>query len=326
MTDFTTAASSPEITVVIPVYGCAVCLHELYERLCQTISPISDNFEIIFINDDSPDASWRTIKQITELDSRVIGLNLSRNFGQHNAITAGLDWATGKWIVVMDCDLQDVPEEISKLYSAAKKGHDVVFARRLNRQDSKLKCFYSKIFHKIFGYFIDQESDPAIANYCIISNTVRNSLIQMREQSRAFPVFVKWLGFDIGTVDVNHAERAKGKSSYTLKKMFKLAGDSIISQSNKPLRLSIKGGFLLSLGALIYAIYRVFMYFGFGVSVTGWTSVIVSIYFLSGVLLINMGILGLYIGKTFNETKGRPIYAVKDVIGIKNNPCGHNKS
>jgi polyisoprenyl-phosphate glycosyltransferase len=292
-------------------------LHELYERLCQTISPISGNFEIIFINDDSPDASWRTINQIAELDSRVIGLNLSRNFGQHNAITAGLDWANGKWIVVMDCDLQDVPEEILKLYTKAQEGYDIVLGRRYNRQDSYLKKMQSILFFKVFNYLSGSDINHEIANFCIISNVVVKEFRKMNEQNRNFPLFLKWLGFKTTDIQIQHAKRNKGGSSYTIKKLLKLAIDTIVSHSNKPLRFSIFIGFSTSILSFIYGLYLFVRYFFYSIPVEGWTSLMVSLYFISGMIFANLGIIGLYIGKVFDETKQKPIYIVKETTHLK---------
>lgn len=304
--------SQIHISIVIPVYGCCSSLNHLYERLKASLSNISNNFEIIMINDASPDDSWTAISQLAEVDSRVKGINLARNFGQHYAITAGLDFAKGDWIVVMDCDLQDQPEEIVKLYNKAQEGYDIVFARRKQRQDTFLKKLGSKIFFKIYDYFTDSKIDNRVANFSIISKNVLNVLIRFKEQNRSYHLFVNWIGFKRIEVDVEHASRAEGKSAYTFAKLITLAIDGIISQSNKPLKLSIKFGFFLSFLSFLYALYLVIRYVFFSIPVEGWTSVMVSIYFIGGLLFANMGILGLYLGKTFDETKNRPIYIIKE--------------
>lgn len=307
------------ISVVIPVYLCETCLEELVIRLEKVLRELTDKFEVIMVNDSSPDNSWMVIKQLANQYNFFRGIDFSRNFGQHNAISAGLDHSSGEWVVVMDCDLQDQPEEINKLYRKASEGYDVVFGKRLLRRDGFFKKLSSKVFHRVYGYFTDQQSDPSIANYGIYSRKVIDNFQFLREQNRMFPFFIKWLGFKTAEVAIDHSERRSGKTSYNLSRLVNLAADSIVSQSNKPLRLSIKFGFLLSILSIAYALYRVYRYFIFGVPVPGWTSVIVSIYFLSGVLLANMGILGLYIGKVFNETKKRPIYVVNEKVGFLKN-------
>lgn len=300
------------VSVVTPVYGCCKSLNNLYERLNKTLLTITNDFEIIMVNDSSPDNAWETIKELAKKDNRVKGINLSRNFGQHKAITAGLDYAKGDWIVVMDCDLQDQPEEIVKLYNKAIEGYDIVFGRRAERKDTFFKKLSSKLFYKVYDYFTESKIDNTIANFSIISKKVLNTLKKMREQNRTYPLFVNWVGFKRTEINIEHSSRDEGKSSYTLSKLINLAIDSIVSQSNKPLKLSIKFGFVVSFLSLIYGVLLIVRYLISGVPVEGWTSVMVSIYFIGGLLFANMGILGLYIGKIFDETKNRPIYIVQE--------------
>lgn len=311
--------SKIHISIIIPVYSCGKTLSQLYNRLEKTLSPITENFEIIMVNDASPDDAWKTIKSLSKKDKRVKGINLSRNFGQHRAITAGVDYVQGDWIVVMDCDLQDQPEEIVKLYNKAQEGYDVVFGRRLIRQDSSLKKLGSKIFYKILDYFTESKIDNSIANFSIISLNVVKELKKLREQNRLYPLFVNWVGFKRADIDIVHAQREEGKSTYTLKKLIDLAIDAIVSQSNKPLKLAIKFGFTLSLLSLTYALWLIIRYYVFSIPVAGWTSVMVSIYFIGGLLFANMGVLGLYIGKTFDEVKNRPLYIISDTTFKKEN-------
>ena len=306
------------ISIVTPVYGCSTSLERLYTRLVTTLTQITEDFEIIMVNDASPDNAWETIKDLAQKDSRVKGINFSRNFGQHRAITAGLDYAQGDWVVVMDCDLQDQPEEIIKLYNEVQEGYDIVFGKRIQRKDSHFKQLGSKLFYKVYNYFTESKIDNTVANFSIISSKVVKKIKILREQNRSYPLSVNWVGFKRTNINIEHAKREEGKSSYTLKKLIDLAIDSIVSQSNKPLRLSIKFGFILSFLSLSYAIFLMSRYFIQGTPVEGWTSVMVSIYLIGGLLFANMGMLGLYIGKIFDETKGRPIYIVEQTINIRN--------
>ena len=307
---------TPHISVVTPVYGCRDCLGDLHRRLVETLEKITPDFEIIMINDASPDGAWDSITELSRIDRRVKGINFSRNFGQHFAISAGLHHAKGDWVVVMDCDLQDTPEEIDKLYIKAQQGFDVVFAKRVERQDNSIKKFGSHLFWVVFDYFTEQKSDSSIANFSIISRKVVNNFCKFSEQNRSFVLFIRWLGFKTAHIPIGHSLRTIGKSSYNFKKMVYLALDGIISQSNKPLRLSITFGFSIAFLSLLFASKLLFDYLFFSKPVAGWTSVMVSIYFLSGILLANMGLLGLYIGKIFNETKGRPLYVIDDQVGF----------
>lgn len=305
-------STHPTISIVTPVYGCCQSLDELYQRLRITLENLTTNFEIIMINDASPDNAWKVIQSLSKKDIRVKGINLSRNFGQHYAITAGLDYANGDWIIIMDCDLQDQPEEIIKLYNKAKEGYEIVFGRRYQRKDSLLKKFSSKIFYKLYDYLTESKIDNTVANFSIISSNVVKEIRNMKEHNRSYPLLVNWLGYNRMDIDIEHAKRVDGKSSYTLKKLIDLAIDSIVSQSNKPLRLSIKIGFIISFISLLFAFWLIIRFFLFSIPVTGWTSVMVSIYFIGGLLFANMGFLGLYIGKIFDETKNRPLYIVKE--------------
>lgn len=304
----------PKISVVSPVYGCNDSLRSLYLRLKETLSAISEDFEIVFVNDASPDQAWETIKALSGEDARVRGIKLSRNFGQHKAIAAGIHHAQGDWVVIMDCDLQDKPEEITKLYNKAQEGYDAVFGQRIDRQHSRRKRWASRAFIAVYDYLSDSKTDPTIGNFSIISRKVVEGLKQFREQHHAYTFFVIWLGFKRAYIEVEHAKREIGTSSYNFKRLIQLATDNIVSQSNKLLKMSIKFGFGLASFSALYAVYLVIKYFLTDEIVPGWTSVMVSIYFIGGLLFANLGLIGLYIGKIFDETKNRPLYVVDEMV------------
>ncbi|GGF29609.1 glycosyl transferase [Halobacillus andaensis] len=306
--------AQPLISVVVPVYGCRSCLHELCERVRTTITNIPAEYEIILVNDASPDHAWETIVQLGKEDERVRGIDLARNFGQHYAITAGLDHTSGNWIVVMDCDLQDRPEEIASLFQKAQEGYEVVFGKRVHRQDQLKKRLSSKLFYRTYDYFTGHSSDHTVANFSIAAKKVIEGFRQMKEQNRLYPLFLQWMGYKTTSIPVKHNGRGDGNSSYSLKKLVTLATDTIIAQSNKPLRLSIQFGFFISLGSFIYGLYLFIRYFFMDQHVQGWTSVMVSMYFIAGLMFFNFGILGLYIGKVFDEAKGRPLYLIREQI------------
>lgn len=301
-----------DISVVTPVYGCASSLKQLYERLLKTLSEISDDFEIIMVDDNSPDDAWEAICALSGKDRRVRGIKLSRNFGQHHAITAGLDFVQGEWTVVMDCDLQDRPEEIKKLYAKAREGYDIVVGKRVKRKDSLLKKAGSYLFYKVYNYLTGSDANREIGNFGIYSKRVIESVKRLREQNRSFGLFVIWSGFSRIEIVIEHAERESGKSTYTLSKLINLAIDSIVAHSNRPLKLSVQIGFLLSFVSLLYAVWLVISYLFFASPLTGWTSLIVSLYFLSGLIIGSIGMLGLYVGKIFDEVKGRPLYIIEE--------------
>lgn len=311
-------SSRPLISVVTPVYKAEACLDELCRRLVAALESISPDFEILMVEDASPDRSWTTMERIVAAEPRCKGIQLARNFGQHYAITAGIAHASGEWVVVMDCDLQDQPEEIAKLYRAAQEGrYDVVFGRRVRRRDPWLKRMSSKAFYAVYNYFTDSRFDSTVANFSISRRPVIAEFLRMKEHNRSFPLFIRWLGFSIGYVEVAHAERFAGTTSYNLGKLFRLSAESIISQSNKPLYLSIAIGLLLAVGAFLMALYFVGRYYVRGIPITGWTSMMVSLWFIAGAILANLGILGLYLGRVFNEVKDRPLYVVRQRIGFR---------
>jgi len=317
--------TTPLISVVIPVYKAEECLEELYRRLSQALKTISPCYEIIFIEDCGGDRSWEIIQLLANTDERVRGVQFSRNFGQHCGITAGLDIALGEWVVVMDCDLQDRPEEIPRLYQKAQEGYDVVLARRQSRKDSVFKRLTSWLFYKIFSYLTDMKYDGSVGNFRIISRQVVNSLLGMREQLRFFGGLVQWVGFSTTAVNVDHAERYAGKSAYTLSKLLKLAVGNIIAFSDKPLWLMVRLGFVMAFLAFGFGAYIFIQALTTGSSIAGWPSLIVSLYFIGGVIILILGVLGIYLGRTFDETKSRPLYIIKKST-FKDLPASDMKS
>jgi len=301
----------PHISVIIPVYKAEGCLEELYRRLNASLETLTTDFEIILVEDCGGDRSWPMILDLARRDARVKGIQFSRNFGQHYGITAGLDHCDGDWVVVMDCDLQDRPEEIPRLYAAALEGYDVVLARRGQRNDPLLKRFTSWLFYKIFSYLADMDYDGETGNFRIVSRKVVESFRTMRERLRFFGGLVAWMGFPTARIDVQHDERFAGQSTYTFRKLWKLAGDTIIAYSDKPLRLSIRFGFAISALAFAYGSYIIYRALIHDAAITGWSSLIVSVYFLGGIIISILGILGVYLGKVFDEVKQRSLYIVR---------------
>lgn len=303
-----------DISVVIPVYGCRAALPELHRRLCESLEQIVDTFEIILVDDCCPQNSWEEIKKLCEKDKRVVGMHMSRNFGQIKAITAGLDKSRGDWIVVMDCDLQDRPESIIELYNKAQEGYDVVFAKREGRVDSAITKFLSRSFYKVYDYFTDGTFDSSICNFSISKRKVIDAYCRMREQNRAYTMFIRWLGFNQTAINLRADARYEGESSYNMKKKLKMAFEIITSQSNKPLMISVKAGFAIAVIALIYIIYVIVRALVVGDTLAGWPSLIGSVYLMGGILLCALGVVGIYVGNIFNEAKNRPIYVISECI------------
>ncbi len=305
------------ISVVIPVFRAEACLHELYRRLRESLTTLTENFEIILVEDCGGDRSWDIILELAEQDPRVKGLQFSRNFGQHYGITAGLERSTGDWVVVMDCDLQDRPEEIPRLYARAQEGFLVVLGRRARRRDGFWKSLRSRLFYTIFNYLSELNYNSQVSNFSIIHRKVVRAILQFREQLRFYGGMLAWVGFPVAYLDVEHSERYEGKSTYTLRKLLKLSADIVLAFSDKPLRLSIKFGFAMAFFAFLFGVYLIIRVWLYGVVVPGYYSIMVSLYFLAGIIIANLGIIGIYLGKTFEETKKRPLYVIANTVGYE---------
>ena len=300
-----------KLSIVSPVYRAELVLDELVERIAKSVPSAFNSYEIILVDDFSPDKSWQKIVEISSKNSNVRGFKLSRNFGQHYAITAGLNQVSGDYVVVLDCDLQDQPEEIEKLFNASQKGFDIVLARRYERKDSLYKKTVSKLFYKTLSYLTGTKQDATVANFGIYSKQVINEVVKLEEKIKYFPTMVKWVGFSTSYVNVEHASRSEGKSNYNLKKLLNLALDIILAYSDKPLRLIIKFGLSIAMISFLMVIYVLFEKITGKVSVSGYASLIISIWFLSGCLLTTLGVVGLYIGKIFEGVKNRPSYIIE---------------
>jgi len=304
------------LSIVIPVYGCVDSLNELYLRLVNALGQITVNFEIILINDNSPDDSWSVVSELCFKDYRVKGINLSRNFGQHNAITSGVMSCSGDWVVIMDCDLQDKPEEILRRYDKALQGYNIVFAQRTNRTDGFVKKSLSRLFYKGLAYFTDTEQDHTIGNFGIYCKKSIQSVLTMNDKFRFFPAMIKWVGFKSALLPVEHNLRSSGKTSYNIKKLIDLGLNTVLTFSDKPLRLTIKFGLSIVIVAIIFSVYILIRYFNGQIIELGWTSLIISIWLLSGIIILILGIIGLYVGRTFDNVKNRPIFIIKEKLNF----------
>ena len=302
------------ISVVSPVYQAAPIVPRLVSEVSSALGELTDSFEIILVDDRSMDDSWDAIKQECNKSPHVKGLRLSRNFGQHSAITAGLGRAKGEWVVVMDCDLQDRPDQISSLYHKALEGYDIVFARRRVRRDSRLKRFYSRAFYSVFSYLTETTQDAAIANFGIYHRKVVEAVLDMDDNIRYFPAMVQWVGFKSTRVDVEHSLRAQGESAYNLRRLLRLAVNNIISFSDKPLRIAAQGGLILAVISFVIGLLYLLGYLIGVIKVAGYASLIISIWLTAGINIFVLGLVGIYVGKAFEKVKGRPVYIIDEAV------------
>jgi polyisoprenyl-phosphate glycosyltransferase len=305
-----------QISVIIPVFGCSGCLESIHKRLKPVLNKISPQHEIIFIDDGSTDGGWEVILKLVKIDKSVRAIKLSRNFGQHQAISAGIDESVGNWTVVMDCDIQDRPEDISALYRKAKEGYDVVFARRVKRGDSIEKTFLSRVFHLLFVFLSGMPGDVTVGNFSIVSRRVIDKLKTLTEQNSSYLQNLKWFGFKTAYVDVVHDARFTGRTQYSYPKLINYAIDSITAYSDKPLKTAIISGFAIAPISFLYGLWIIVRNILWGIPIAGWPSLIVTLSFFMGVTFIYLGVLGLYIGKIFEEAKHRPHFVVDKMVGF----------
>ncbi len=306
----------PHLSIVIPLYKCSAAIPELSSRLEASLSEIDEDFEIIYVNDGSPENDWEVVEQLAGGNKKIKGINLSRNFGQHYAITAGLEHASGEWVVVMDGDLQDQPEEIKKLYTKTQEEFDIVLGQRSQRKDGFFKRMFSKLFYRVFSYLTNTEQDASVANFGIYSHKAINAVLSMKDSIRYFPTLIQWVGFKKTSITVKHDKRFNGKSAYSLTSLFRLAFNNIIAFSDKPLRITIKLGFFISSLAFLAGIFYLLRYLTGAITVSGFTTLIISIWLLAGIVISILGLIGIYLGKVFDKVKDRPVFIIDQKINM----------
>jgi dolichol-phosphate mannosyltransferase len=304
------------LSIVIPLLNEESLIHELVSRVKFNATKITEDFEIILVDDGSSDSTWDKIKIQGKIENRIKGVKFSRNFGHHYAITAGLKYSNGDWVVVMDGDLQDRPEVIPDLYSKAQEGFDVVFVLRNMRPESKSYLILQRIFYLVLNKLSGINFDYRKANFSIINKKVVKAFCEFSDYSRYYGSTIKWLGFNSAEISAQHGNRFSGRSSYSLKKRLVLAGDIIFSFSERPLKYSIAIGLVISTFSVLGALWILISALIWGYSVIGWSSLVVSVLFVGGVILIMLGIMGIYLGRIFQQVKNRPLFVVEDYLNV----------
>ena len=297
------------ISVVVPVYGCASCIQALCQRLRESVSTISPRFEIILVNDRSPDDSWNAILEVQKEIPQVTGVQLSRNYGQHIAITAGLHAARGDIVVVMDCDLQDPPELIPEMFARLNEGYDCIMARRVERSHSRMRVFAGNLYFRLMSRLTRTKINPGYGTFSMLTRKVVDGFTAFSERDRHYLFILRWLGFKIGSIDYEHREREFGESSYSLGRLMQHAIDGLFFQTTVFLRWIMMLGIFFAMAGIALAVYLIVQYFDHGAA-EGWTSIVTLLLVCTGVILTSLGIVGLYIGKIFDQVKRRPLYVV----------------
>jgi dolichol-phosphate mannosyltransferase len=302
-----------EISLVVPTYKCEGCLEALHARASETFRQLGVSYELIFVDDRSPDDSWRVLRRLADGDRHVRLLRLSRNFGQHTAITAGLSESSGRFVVVMDCDLQNRPEDIAALYRKALEGYDIVYTRRQARSQPLLRRLTARAYYRLRRMLTSIDMDPEHGSMALASRKAIDAFLRVRDRDRQYLLILYWLGFDWTTVEVAHEERYAGRSSYTLAGLLRVALDGIFFQTTKLLRYFVYAGFLVALSGVVLAGYLT--YFAFAENpYPGWTSLAVLILLVGGFIMVTTGVAGLYVGKIFDQVKDRPLWVLDERV------------
>lgn len=311
MTDNILQVKVPSLSVVVPVYQCVGCLEALCDRLELALSALTSKFEIILVDDRSHDDSWKKIVELRKCHPAVTGIRLSRNFGQHRAILAGVEEAQGDVVVVMDCDLQDPPEKIAALYEKFQQGYEIVVGRRISRSHSYFRVRAAGLFFSLLNRISDQKYDGSFGSFAMLSRKAVNEFLRFRERDRHFQLILSWIGFDRGIVDYEHQPREAGQSSYTIGRLLRHAGDGIFFQSTGFLKWVVGLGLVYAACGLLLALF-LSVRATFDNVPTGWTSLAVLMMINTGGVLVSIGIVGLYIGKIFDQVKERPLFIVDE--------------
>jgi dolichol-phosphate mannosyltransferase len=306
------------VSVVVPLYNEQEVIGESYRRLKAAMDGTGESYELIFVNDGSRDQTWEMACALAKEDPLLRLIGFSRNFGHQTAITAGMDAACGDAVVVIDADLQDPPEVIPKMIEKWREGYQVVYGLRTKRKGENIfKKATAKLFYRSLNALTDVHMPVDAGDFRLIDRAVCNALKQLPERNRYVRGLVSWVGFRQTAVEFDRAERFAGTTKYPLHKMLALAGDALTSFSYKPLKLSIFIGILVSLFSFIYGVVIICQWFFTDALVSGWATLACLTLFFNGIILMMMGIIGQYIGRIYDETKGRPLYIVAEKVNFE---------
>jgi dolichol-phosphate mannosyltransferase len=303
------------LSVCSPVYRAQNILPELVRRIEEAVKPLTNDYEIVLVEDCSPDESWKVLSEICAVNPRVVGIKLAKNSGQHNAITAALAHSKGDYVVVMDCDLQDDPKYIPELLAEARKGYHIVYTAKEKRRYSTFKNItarlYGFVLHKMTGSSELYKAETGA--YSLMTRKAVDAFLSFKEVHRHYLLILRRLGFRSTVIYIEHHPRFEGKSSYTFAKLLGLAVDGIVSQSNLMLYMSVYIALAMFVLSFVFMVILIILYFTKGF-LSGWTSLMVTVLFSTGLILFSLGIHGLYIGKIFDQVKERPLYIIEEYI------------
>jgi polyisoprenyl-phosphate glycosyltransferase len=302
-----------QLSVVVPVYGCGECLVTLHERLTRTLADMVESYELVFVDDRSVDDGWAVLQRLARRDRHLRAFRLSRNFGQDAAITAGFAQARGEWVVVMDCDLEEAPEDIPRLWAAAQGGYDIVRTTRRGWRHSAFRRWTSRAYRRLT---LETDVRPDYSNLSLLSRRVVDAFLRLRDRDREYMIALDWLGFDSTTIEIEHHNRHAGESGYTLQRLVRVALDGMFFRSTVLLRLVVLIGFVIAVIGVVVATLEIVDYFAEpDKTVPGYTSLAVLLLVLAGFIIVSVGVVGLYVGRIFEQVKDRPLFLIDDQAG-----------
>lgn len=315
-----------QYSIIIPMFNEEEVITETYRRLTAVMQTLGERYELLFVNDGSRDRTERIVEQICQQDSCVRMLNFSRNFGHQIAISAGMDYAEGQAIVIIDADLQDPPEVIIHMIDKWKEGYDVVFGKRLERKGEGLfKKITAHLFYRTLKSLTSFDIPVDAGDFRLIDRKVCDVMKSLSEKNRYVRGLVSWIGFRQSHVEYVREERWAGVTKYPLKKMIRFAMDAITSFSYKPLKIATYLGFTLSGLAFLYLMIVMGQRIFTNSTIPGWTSIVAVNLFFNGIMLVILGMIGEYIGRIYDEIKGRPLYIVRNQVGYDNRQVGQSE-
>jgi len=301
--------------VVIPAYNEQEVIAETYKRLTGVMAGMGEPYELIFVNDGSSDSTARLVAEFSSSDPSVRLINFSRNFGHMAAISAGMEYARGQAIFIIDADLQDPPEIFPQMAEKWREGYHVAYGKRIKRKgESLFKRLSAKVFYRFIRQLTTVDIPPDTGEFRLIDRKVCDAINKLPEKSRYIRGLVSWVGFKQTAVEYVREERFAGVTKYPLRKMITFAMDAITSFSHKPLKLATMVGFLISLLSFFYMLYVFYQVFFTDQTITGWASTVAIILFTQGIVLMLLGLMGEYIGRIYRELQNRPLYIVQEVI------------
>ncbi len=300
-----------EISVVVPVYGCASCLPELHRRLSTAVGPLTSDYEIVYVDDKSTDGAWEVISALANDDVHVRALRLSRNFGQAAAVTAGLEASRGTWTGVMDCDLEEPPEAIPELYAKAQEGYDLVRGVRRRWRHGAFRRAGSRVFRLLF---LESGRREPYGTLSLLSRKVVVSYLALRDVAREYVLMLDWLGFEQATVEFEHGVRPHGKSSFTFRRLVGTSLDGVAFRTTALLRTVIGLGVIVGTSGAGLAVFFVYQHFATR-NPSGYTSLVVLLLVLVGFVIVSTGVVGLYVGMIYEQVRSRPLFIVSERLG-----------